>query len=148
MPIDLRWKDRQQLLDDLIRLPGLVDVGFARFLLSQETRWHGHAWGFSHSIEIAALLVAGHRRVQDIWFLWEAVARSFDTWCGFQPHTLLFAAGTSRTIEYVNACDHPQRSNLLERLQEISQPSEGAVTAYLAERRHYYVEILNELDAP
>ncbi|MEU5403589.1 hypothetical protein ABZ348_30355 [Streptomyces sp. NPDC005963] len=66
LPVDLRRKDRQRLLEDLIRLPGLVDIDFARFLLSQETQWHGHAWGFSHTIEIAALLVAEHRRAQDI----------------------------------------------------------------------------------
>lgn len=146
LPVDLRWKDRQQLLEGLIRLPGPVDVDFARFLLVQETRWHGHAWGFSHSIEIAALLVAEHRRVQDIWLLWEAVVRSFDTWGGFQPHSLLFAAGVARTIEYVSTSDHPQRSKLLEHLHEIPEASEGAVTGHLADRRRYYVESLNELD--
>ncbi|MEU0990742.1 hypothetical protein [Streptomyces sp. NPDC005953] len=116
--------------------------------MSQETQWHGHAWGFSHTIEIAPLLVAEHRRAQDIWLLWEAVVRSFDTWGGFQPHTLLFAAATFRTIEYVSASDHPQRSNLLEHLHKIPEPSEEAVIEHLADRRCYYIEILNELDAP
>ncbi|MFG3281315.1 hypothetical protein [Streptomyces sp. NPDC048111] len=148
LPVDPSSKDRAQLLDDLIRLPEPVDLDFARFLLVQETRWHGHSWGFSHSIELAALLVAEHRQVQDIWLLWEAVARSFDTWCGFQPHTLLFAAGTARTVEYIGTCDHAQRSGLLEHLHEIPEPSEEAVIAHLTGRRRYYVEILDELDTP
>lgn len=148
LPVDLRWRDRQQLLEGLIRLPGLVDVDFARFLLTQETRWHGHAWGFSHSIELAAILVAEHRRVQDVWLLWEAVARSFDTWGGFQPHSLLFAAGTARAIEYVSTSDHPQASNLLEHLREIPKTTDEAVRDHLTDRRRYYIDILNELDTP
>ncbi|MEV4182224.1 hypothetical protein AB0J28_12380 [Streptosporangium canum] len=32
-PIDLTWKERQQVLEDLIRGPGPADLRFARFLL-------------------------------------------------------------------------------------------------------------------
>ncbi|WP_030925445.1 hypothetical protein [Streptosporangium amethystogenes] len=79
-PIDLTWKERQQVLENLIRGPGPVDLPFARFLLTQETRAYGHSWGFRHGIEIAAILVAEHHQVQDVWLLWEAIYRSFDTW--------------------------------------------------------------------
>lgn len=62
LPVDARWEDRQQVLEALIRDPCQEDGNFARFLLLQETRWHGHSWGFSHSIELAALLIAEERR--------------------------------------------------------------------------------------
>lgn len=54
LPMDARWEDRQQVLEALVRDPRQEDGNFARFLLLQETRWHGHSWGFSHS-EIAAV---------------------------------------------------------------------------------------------
>lgn len=100
LPADRNWGDRRQVLDALAADPSRVDGDFARYLLRQETRWHGHAWGFSHTNEIAALRVAEERRVEDVWLLWEAVVRSFDTWCGL-PHALLLAAGTGATLTYV-----------------------------------------------
>ncbi|MDP9869285.1 MULTISPECIES: hypothetical protein [Streptosporangium] len=34
------------------------------------------------SISIAALLLAEHRRPDDVRCLWQAITTSFDTWCG------------------------------------------------------------------
>jgi hypothetical protein len=146
-PVDLWWQDRQHVLHALIRTPDHADAGFARFLLKQETRWHGHGWGFSHSIEIAALLVAEHRRIEDVWLLWEAILRSFDTWCGL-PHRLLFSAGVVRVVEYVGNSDHPQRDNVLQCLQEILPVTDEESTRLLTGRRRYYSEILGDLDEP
>lgn len=127
--------------------PGPVDHDFTRFLLDQETRFHRHCWGFSHTIEAAALLLAEHRRPDDIWHLWQAITTSFDTWCGL-PHRLLLAGGgTTRTIAYVNASGHEQRDNLLGHLQELAEATDDDVTALLAERRRYYADSIRELDA-
>ncbi|WP_077796033.1 hypothetical protein [Streptomyces sp. JHA26] len=145
LPVDSRSEDRQQVLEALVREPCREDGDFARFLLLQETRWHGHSWGFSHSIELAALRVAEERRVEDVWLLWGAVCRSFDTWCGL-PHHLLLAAGVSVTTEYVKGSAHPQRDNLLGHLGEISRVTDEDVARTLSQRRHYYGEILNEPD--
>ncbi|WP_449060698.1 hypothetical protein [Planomonospora algeriensis] len=144
-PVDLWWKDRRHVLHALIRTPDRADAGFARFLLKQETQRHGHSWGFSHTIEIAALLVAEHRRTEDIWLLWEAILRSFDTWCGL-PHRLLLSAGAARAVEYVGTCDHPQRDDVLQRLQEILPVTDEEIARLLSERRRYYRGILGELD--
>ncbi|MEV6650283.1 hypothetical protein [Streptomyces sp. NPDC051219] len=144
LPIDSRGEDRQQVLEALIREPGQEDGEFARYLLVQETRWHGHSWGFSHTIEIAALRVAQERRLDDVWILWEAVCRSFDTWCGL-PHQLLFAAGVAPTLEYAQGADHPQRDHLLEDLGELSETTDEEVAKVLADRRRYYSETLDDL---
>ena len=140
LPVDLAWKDRQQVLDDLIRLPDLADIEFARFLLVQETHMHGHIWGFNHSIERAAILLAEHRRVQDVWLLWEAVYRSFDTW-GIMPHRIVYAAGVEPVLRYVADSDHPQRDHLLEYLHRLDGTTDEQVARLLADRRCHYREL-------
>lgn len=147
LPLDRWWKDRRNVLDELIRAPGPADHDFARFLLEQERRFHRHCWGFSHSIEIAALLLAEHHRPDDIWLLWQAITTSFDTWCGI-PHRLLFAGGgTARTVAYVTKSSHPQRDNLLEHLHQIPEATSENVATLIADRRQYHADALNELDA-
>ncbi|MWA07272.1 hypothetical protein F8568_044480 [Actinomadura sp. LD22] len=79
LPEDRWWKDRRDVLDTLILAPSPVDHDFARFLLDQETQFHRHCWGFSHSIEIAALLLAEHHQPDDVWHIWRAITTSFDT---------------------------------------------------------------------
>ncbi|MFE4052960.1 hypothetical protein [Streptomyces sp. YIM B13518] len=142
---DLLQKDRRDvLLDALILCPGPVDHDFARFLLDQEMRLHRHCWGFSHSIEAAALLLAEHRRPDDIWRLWQAITTSFDTWCDL-PHRLLFAGGgTTRTIAYVVNSGHDQQDNLLGHLQELAEATDNDVTMLLAQRHRYYADVLRE----
>ncbi|MEU3404977.1 hypothetical protein ABZ766_13665 [Streptomyces sp. NPDC006670] len=145
LPLDRWWKDRRDVLDALILTPGPVDYDFARFLLDQETRFHHHCWGFSHTIETAALLLAEHRRPEDVWHLWQAVTTSFDTWCGL-PHQLLLAGGgTARTMAYVAGSGHDQRDNLLGHLQGLAQATDDDVTALIAARRRYYTDALREL---
>ncbi|MFC9280174.1 CHRD domain-containing protein [Streptomyces collinus] len=141
--VDRWWKDRERVLEAFIREAIRADHDFALFLLDQEVQRHENSWGFSHSIEIAALLVAEHRHVDDVWPLWEAICRSFDTWCGI-PHRLLFAGGVTRTLEHVGNSSGPQRNQLLERLQEHVPLTDEDVTALLAERRQYYVDILDD----
>lgn len=145
LPVDARWGDRQQVLEALLREPGPDDGDFARFLLVQETQRHGHSWGFSHCIELAALRVAEERRAEDVWLLWDAVSRSFDTWCGL-PHQVLLAAGVAVTTDFVAASDHPQRDGLLDHLGEISHVTDDEIAATLAARRRYYGEVISELD--
>ncbi len=77
--------------------------------------------------------------------MWEAVCRSFDTWCGL-PHHLLLAAGVSDTAEYVKDSDHPQRDNLLEHLGKISHATDEDVAQTLNQRRRHYGETLDELN--
>ncbi|MEU7942432.1 hypothetical protein [Microbispora bryophytorum] len=144
-PVDTTWTDRQQVLEDLIRRPGPVDIDFARFLLVQETHSHGHAWGFRHGIELAAILVAEHRQVQDVWLLWEAIYRSFDTW-GIMPHQLLYSAGVERTRRHATDSDHPHRDLLLEDLRKLSDVTDEQVEQLIAERRRYYAAALEALD--
>lgn len=119
LPLDRWWKDRRDVLDALALAPGPVDHDFAGFLLDQETRFHRHCWGFSHTIEVAALLLAEHRRPDDVWHLRRAITTSFDTWCGL-PHRLLLAGGgTERTVSYVGDSGHEQADNLLGHLHEL-----------------------------
>lgn len=146
IPLDRWWKDRRDVLDALILAPAPVDHGFARFLLGQETRFHRHCWGFSHSIEVAALLLAEHRRPDDIWHLWRAITAGFDSWCGL-PHRLLLAGGgTQRTVSYVADSEHEQRNNLLGHLYELQAATDDDVTTLIAERRRYYADSLREPD--
>ncbi|WP_199546975.1 hypothetical protein [Streptomyces sp. N35] len=144
LPVDANWEERQQVLEALVRDPCPDDGDFARFLLLQETKWHEHSWGFSHTIELAALRVAEERRVEDVWQLWEAVCRSFDTWFGL-PHQLLLAAGVARTTAYVQGSGHPQRDNLSGHLEKISRTTDDEVARTLSLRRRHYTEILDEL---
>ncbi|WP_409468852.1 hypothetical protein [Streptomyces sp. HC307] len=115
--------------------------------LSWDYQAHHHCWGFSHSIEVAALLLVEHRQPDDVWRLWRAITTSFDTWCGL-PHRLLLAGGgTARTVAHVAGSSHEQRDNLLQHLHEIPEVTEDDVTALIAERRRYYSDALCELDA-
>ncbi|MFE9259209.1 hypothetical protein [Streptomyces sp. NPDC006879] len=137
LPLDRRWKDRRGIQEALILAPGPVDHDFAYFLLDQETQFHRHCSGFSHTIEIAALLLAEHRQPDDVWYLWSAITTSFDTWCGL-PHRLLLAGGGAAcTHAHVAGSGHEQRNNLLQHLDEIPETTNDDVTALIAERRRY-----------
>ncbi|MFC7637673.1 hypothetical protein ACFQWA_17120 [Streptomyces thermogriseus] len=56
-----------------------INHGFARVLPDQEARFHRHGWGYSHTIEVAALLLAEHRRPDDICLLRQAITADFGT---------------------------------------------------------------------
>ncbi|MFF4653072.1 hypothetical protein [Streptomyces sp. NPDC001380] len=147
LPLD-RWsKDRQDVLEALVLAPGPIDHDFARFLLEQEVWFHRHCRGCSHTIEIAALLLAEHRRPGDVRHLWEAILTSFDTW-GCLPHQLLLACGaTEHTLSYVTGSDHGQRDDLLGYLHKLQAVTGDDVAALAARRRRHYTDILRELDA-
>ncbi|MFC5179787.1 hypothetical protein [Actinomadura harenae] len=141
VPFDRRWRDRGEVLDALVAVPGPVDHAFARFLLEQEILFHDHAWGFNYGAEIAALLVAEHQRPEDVWILWEAIGTSFDTWCGL-PHDLLLAGGgKASAIAYVAASDHDARDGLLEHLRESEEMTGEEAAAFVAARREYYAKV-------
>jgi hypothetical protein len=142
--VDRWWKDREGVLEALIRTPEPADRDLALFLLEQEALRHRNSWGFSHSIEIAAILVAEHRHVDDVWPLWDAIRTSFDTWCGI-PHRLLVAGGVNRTLEHIANSSKQQRDRLLEQLQELVSLTDDDVTSLLAERRRHYADVLDEL---
>jgi hypothetical protein len=91
--------------------------------------------------------VAEHHAVEDVWQLWEAMARSFDTWLGL-PHELLHAAGKDSVLAHVDNTDHPQRPRLLEHLHEIRQTTDTDAIQLMADRRDYYRQVLDELDSP
>lgn len=133
LPVDLWWKDRQQVLHALIRTPDHTDADFARFLLMQETQRHGHSWGFGHSIEIAALLVAEHRHVEDVWLLWEAICRSFDTWCGLphrrNAHLRCLEGGSVRKV-------YGSRASASRNLRFCSVSTAKCVSPLVAGKRH------------
>ncbi|MGW4897029.1 hypothetical protein ACWEQL_32930 [Kitasatospora sp. NPDC004240] len=146
LPVDIRRDDRREVLEAIALAPEACPGDFARHLLIQETHHHGHAWGFAEAMEIAALLVARQRRVEDVWLLWSAVCRSFDTWFGV-PHRLLLAAGVARTAAYLEASDHSQRDNLADHLRSLATTTDADVERTLADRLWYYRESLIELAA-
>ncbi|MGW2090325.1 hypothetical protein [Streptomyces sp. NPDC001880] len=149
LPLDRWWKDRRDVLEALVLAPGPVDHDLALFLLDQEIRFHRHCWGFSHSIEVAALLLAEHHRPDDVWHLWRAITTSFDTWCGLPHQFLLAGGGTQRTIFYAADSGHEQRDNLLGHLLGLQAATDDNVTALIAERRKYYTDTLREIaDTP
>lgn len=105
---------------------------FARFLLAQEIAWHHHSWGFSHTIKLAALLVAAEGRPEGVWLQWQAAYASFDTAFGL-PRALLYAAGVERTLAHVRETERPDRAALLEELDEVLHNLRGDPEAAVAQ---------------
>ncbi|MFI9310719.1 hypothetical protein [Streptomyces triculaminicus] len=140
LPYDAGWKDREEVLDLLLADPGPCSADFARFLLRQEILGHGHAWGYSDRVGMAALLVAEQRRIEDVWLLWEAKSRSFDTFCGL-PEVFLVVNGVERTLEYIRAGDGPGRDWCLEFLDGMASVTDEAVAEKLVRMREYYGEL-------
>ncbi|RFU36546.1 hypothetical protein DZF91_37580 [Actinomadura logoneensis] len=140
LPSDACRRERRDVLEALVAVPGPVDHDFARFLLEQEILLHRHAWGFSRWLEIAALLVAEHGRPEDVWLLWRAIGTSFDTWCGLPHRLLLSAGGTGSTVAHVAASGREERDGLLEHLGEMDEMTGEEAAAFVAERRRYYAD--------
>ncbi|MFC4116025.1 hypothetical protein [Nonomuraea zeae] len=108
---------------------------------------HRRSRGFCRSIELAVLLVAEHRQVEDVWLLHEAVYASFDTW-GILPHRLLYAAGIERTRRYVATSDHPRQGSVLDELSRITETTDERVEQLLADRRSHYRHLIEEGGRP
>ncbi|WP_067484789.1 hypothetical protein [Actinomadura hibisca] len=137
LPYDAASGDRRAVLAALLRATGHKMPSFLRFLLAQEAAWHRHAWGFSPSIAMAALLVAERRDENDVHLLWHAKATSFDTMCGL-PYELLFAAGVAETRAHVLAEPDPDRDGLLAYLDRAGTPTDDQVQHRLTKMRTHF----------
>ncbi|GAA2444506.1 hypothetical protein GCM10010191_71490 [Actinomadura vinacea] len=140
LPYDTAASDRRAVLEALLcedGPPARHDPGLPLYLLEQETLWHRHAWGFGHSMGMAALLVAEHRRAEHVWPLWEAKTTSFDTMLGL-PRELLFSAGARETVAFAEAARNPMRDHFLEFVEEYGLPEDEDVTRTLAGLRRYH----------
>ncbi|MFI6520666.1 hypothetical protein ACIBF1_34290 [Spirillospora sp. NPDC050679] len=137
LPYDAASGDRRAVLEALLRATGHKMPGFLRFLLAQEAAWHRHAWGFSPSIAMAALLVAEQRDEEDVHLLWRAKCTSFDT-LGMLPTELLFAAGVAETRARVLAEAHPDRDALLTYLAQYGTPTDDQVEHRLSVMRAHF----------
>jgi hypothetical protein len=90
------------------------DLALLRFLLEQEIVRYRETvpWGLAPDLELAGLLVAEHRQLQDVWLHWQAKEISFDTALGYRTYYLL-TAGVAATVTAVQASDHPHRDRIL-----------------------------------
>ncbi|WP_238161899.1 hypothetical protein [Micromonospora endolithica] len=95
------------------------DLALVRWLAGQEARCRREApsQGLGEETELAGFLLAGYRRVQDVWLHWEIKGANFDTWCGYDIEHL-FAAGVRTTIAFVRDSGHADRDDVLERLTD------------------------------
>jgi hypothetical protein len=92
-----------------------ADLPLLRFLLEQEIVRYRQtiAFGMGPDLELAGLLVAEHRHVQDVWLHWRAKQISFDTALGYHTHYLL-TAGVAATVAEIQASSHPDRDWILQ----------------------------------
>ncbi|MFF5264007.1 hypothetical protein ACFY4C_34195 [Actinomadura viridis] len=146
LPCDASASDRRALLEALLLergadgdgpRPGPRDRDLLLHLLRQETLWQRHAWGFGHSIGMAALMVAEGRRPADLWPLWEAKSASFDTMLGL-PVELLYAAGGPDTVAFAEAAARSRGASLLDYLGWAGTPDPEDVDRTLAALRRRY----------
>lgn len=83
--------------------------------------------GLGEQGELVGFLLAGYRQVEDVWRHWAMKRANYDTWCGYDVEHLL-AAGVEETLAYVRAADHPERTDLLERLADVEVDLDGWFT--------------------
>jgi hypothetical protein len=91
-----------------------ADLPLLRFVLEQEIlRYQQTAvFGMAPDLELAGLLVAEHRQVQDVWLHWRAKNISFDTALGYHTYYLL-TAGVAATLAEIRASSHADRDRVL-----------------------------------
>ncbi|WP_282776430.1 MULTISPECIES: hypothetical protein [unclassified Nocardia] len=96
---------------------GPDDLPLIRWVAEQEARCRREApfQGLSEETDLAGLLLAEYRRVEDVWLHWEIKRANFDTWCGYDREYLC-AAGVRATIAYVRDSGHADRGPVLELL--------------------------------
>lgn len=127
------------------------DLPLLRFLFEQETVRYREAvpFGLAPDLELAGLLVAEHRQLQDVWLHWQAKDISFDTALGYRTFYLL-TAGVAATITAIQASDHPDRDRILREITAARNPdgtphfTDAAVEEWLASQR---VRFPNDPDA-
>jgi hypothetical protein len=118
------------------------DLPMLRFLLEQEIVRYREAapFGLAPDLELAGLLVAEHRQLQDVWLHWQAKDINFDTALGYRTFYLL-TAGVTATIAAIQASDHPARDRILRETTEARNRdgtprfTDAAVDAWLAGQR-------------
>ncbi|MFI6160651.1 hypothetical protein ACIA59_11945 [Micromonospora haikouensis] len=101
-----------------------ADLPLVRWLAEQEALCRREApfQGLTEETELAGLLLAEYRQVEDVWLHWEIKRANFDTWCGYDVEHL-FGAGTQTTVGLVRASTHVDRDDVLEHLlNEEGQP--------------------------
>jgi hypothetical protein len=118
------------------------DLALLRFLLEQEILRYRFAvpFGLAPDLELAGLLVAEHRQVQDVWLHWQAKEISFDTALGYRTYYLL-TAGVAATTAAVEASSHPDRHRVLREITTARNPdgtphfTDAAVDEWLTAQR-------------
>ena len=118
------------------------DLPLLRFLLEQEIVRYREVVpvGLAPDLELAGLLVAEHRQLQDVWLHWQAKDISFDTALGYRTFYLL-TAGVAATIAAIHASDHPDRDRMLREITEARNRdgtprfTDAAVDTWLAGQR-------------
>ena len=142
LPDDANRQRRAQVLALLLRDRRDSDAELLAYLLEQEVLAHGASWGIDDSIRLAALLLSECGRAEDVWLLWMAKTANFDTLMGLDG-CLLYPAGVSETIAYVESSDHPDRDDVVRKLTEylVHQPtSEQELGDRLSGLRNYHAE--------
>jgi hypothetical protein len=114
------------------------DLALIRWLVAQEAvcRRKAPFQGLSEEAELAGFLLAEHRQVEDVWLQWELKRANFDTYCGYDMQHVL-AAGIEVTRAAVRAGDHPERADVLERLDEVSV-TEDDLAAWASHQRERF----------
>ncbi len=118
------------------------DLPLLRFLLEQEIVRYREAvpWGLAPDLELAGLLVAEHRQLQDVWLHWQAKEISFDTALGYRTFYLL-TAGVAATVAEIQASAHPDRDRILREItaarnrDRTPRFTDAAVDEWLADQR-------------
>jgi hypothetical protein len=95
------------------------DLPLLRFLLGEATtaRREDPFQGCGEELELAGLLVAEHRQLDDVELQWQAKTANFDTWCGYDLGFVL-AAGAADTVAFVRAGALADREALLARITD------------------------------
>jgi hypothetical protein len=101
------------------------DLPLLRRLVEQEAQWRGAAGGgLGEVAELAGFLLAGHRRVEDVWRHWALKGANFDAACAYDGQYLV-VAGVPETIAHVRASDRAERDALLGYLRSTFAPDGG-----------------------
>jgi hypothetical protein len=96
------------------------DLALLRRLVEQEARWRrAVGGGLGATAELAGFLLAGHRRVEDVWRHLALKDANFDTGSAYDWQYLA-AGGVRETIEHVRAGQQPERDRLSEYLASMA----------------------------
>lgn len=114
---DANAEPRAAVLAAILYDPRAADRALLKYLLRQDIRVAEEYWGVPEGLRLGMLLLAEHRCVDDAWLQWSAKIANFDTEMGLDLWAVL-AGGVVAVRSMVEASDHPERDELLERLAE------------------------------